>query len=68
MNELSKCASSFVFLGFRAKEMTFKTNEHCIGNEFNLDFDIETNFYYKELNDKNKWCSYAVSLFTVNNL
>lgn len=60
MNVLGKCASSFIFLGFRAKEMYFKVNEHRVGTEFDLDFDLETNFDYEDLVDKSK-CTVSLS-------
>ena len=40
--------------------MYFKVNEHRVGTEFDLDFDLETNFDYEDLVDKSK-CTVSLS-------
>lgn len=47
MNTASKYESIFSFLGFRVREMRFKINDQSDGQRFPLDFDINSDFEYK---------------------
>lgn len=48
VNTASKYESTFTFLGFRVREMRFKINEQSEGQRFPLDFDVNSDFEYKD--------------------